>query len=178
MLGVRGTLLPETIQAAGRAIADLLIEEPELHDARTVAAYAAAGTEPPTEPLLDALLARRLRVLLPVLRDDDDLDWVDYTGPGALTVGRHGIPQPRGESHGLEAIALCDVVVCPGLAAGPGGTRLGQGGGSYDRALARSRPQSWTCMLLYDGEIRDELPRADHDRSVDAVVTPSGVHRF
>ena len=33
-------------------------------------------------------------------------------------------------------------------------------------------------VLLYDGEERERVPRAEHDRPVDAVATPNGVRRF
>ncbi|NEA50803.1 5-formyltetrahydrofolate cyclo-ligase, partial [Streptomyces sp. SID10815] len=61
------------------------------------------------------------------------------------------------------------------------GLRLGRGGGSYDRVLARleraeARPA--LVVLLYDAEVVERLPAEPHDRPVRAVVTPSGVRRF
>ena len=66
----------------------------------------------------------------------------------------------------------------PALAVGASGTRLGRGGGSYDRALARVRPGVPVLALLYDGELLDEVPAEPHDRAVTLVVQPSGVTRF
>jgi 5-formyltetrahydrofolate cyclo-ligase len=37
---------------------------------------------------------------------------------------------------------------------------------------------TFTCTLLYDGELLDEVPSARHDRRVTAAVTPSGVTRL
>ena len=56
--------------------------------------------------------------------------------------------------------------------------RLGQGGGCYDRALGRVPVGTFTCTLLYDGELLDEVPSDAHDRPVTAVVTPSGLTRI
>ncbi|MDP9434675.1 MAG: 5-formyltetrahydrofolate cyclo-ligase, partial [Actinomycetota bacterium] len=55
-------------------------------------------------------------------------------------------------------------------------TRLGRGGGSYDRSLARvaAGGRGRTVALLHDGELLDRLPREEHDVPVQAVVTPSG----
>ena len=50
--------------------------------------------------------------------------------------------------------------------------RLGQGGGCYDRALGRVPVGTFTCTLLYDGELLDQVPSDAHDRPVTAVVTP------
>jgi 5-formyltetrahydrofolate cyclo-ligase len=55
--------------------------------------------------------------------------------------------------------------------------RLGRGGGSYDRALARVPVGTFVCALLFDDELLDAVPAAPHDRRVTAVVTPSGLSR-
>ena len=57
--------------------------------------------------------------------------------------------------------------------------RLGYGGGCYDRALTRIRPDALVVALLHDGELLDDpLPTEAHDRRVDAVAMPSGVVRL
>ncbi|MBD0672606.1 5-formyltetrahydrofolate cyclo-ligase, partial [Streptomyces sp. CBMA156] len=57
----------------------------------TVAAYVSVGSEPGTRPLLDALRERGVRVLLPVLLPDNDLDWAEYAGPEALAPAGRGL---------------------------------------------------------------------------------------
>jgi 5-formyltetrahydrofolate cyclo-ligase len=52
------------------------------------------------------------------------------------------------------------------------GNRLGRGGGSYDRALARVGGQVPTIALLYDGELLPDVPAEPHDRTVRAVAQP------
>jgi 5-formyltetrahydrofolate cyclo-ligase len=71
-----------------------------------------------------------------------------------------------------------DAVLVPGLAVSPTGMRLGRGGGSYDRALARVPVGTFTCVLLYDDEVGVDVPFADHDRPVAAACSPAGVVRF
>jgi 5-formyltetrahydrofolate cyclo-ligase len=78
----------------------------------------------------------------------------------------------------VDAGAAADVVVVPALAVGPDGTRLGRGGGSYDRALARVTAARTVIALLYDGEVLPDVPVEEHDRAVDAAVLPSGVRWF
>jgi 5-formyltetrahydrofolate cyclo-ligase len=51
------------------------------------------------------------------------------------------------------------------------GTRLGRGGGSYDRVLPRTT--GLVVALLHDGEAVAELPAEPHDVPVDAVVLPA-----
>ncbi|MGZ6737774.1 MAG: 5-formyltetrahydrofolate cyclo-ligase, partial [Nocardioides sp.] len=55
---------------------------------------------------------------------------------------------------------------------------LGRGGGSYDRALGRVPVGTFTCVLLYDGEVGLDVPAEPHDRPVRAAAPPSGVVRL
>ncbi|MFG2474188.1 5-formyltetrahydrofolate cyclo-ligase [Streptomyces fagopyri] len=184
-LAVRKRLTAGDLRETAEALAVRALELPELADARTVAAYVSVGSEPGTRALLDALHARGVRVLLPVLMADNDLDWGAYTGEGSLTRVQHGgrmaLLEPAGERLGPEAVQEADAVLLPGLAVDRRGLRLGRGGGSYDRVLARlerAGADPALVVLLYDTEVVEDVPRDPHDRPVHAVVTPSGVRRF
>ncbi len=166
------------VSEAARSIAGHLLATPEVRRAATVAAYVSIGTEPGTGPLLEELLALGRRVIVPVVLPDLDLDWAVYDGPDRLVRARRGLLEPAGERLGPEAVATADVVLTPGLAVDRTGMRLGQGGGCYDRALGRVPVGTFTCTLLYDGELLDEVPAAAHDRPVTAAVTPAGVTRL
>ena len=137
----------------------------------TVCAYASVAGEPATGVLLDVLDAAGHRVLLPVLLDDADLDWAPWSAGSALSPGRLGLMQPAGPRLGRDAVSNATVVVCPGLAGDRHGNRLGRGGGSYDRALARTRARR--VLLLHDHEIIDAVPAQPHDQPVDVIVTPA-----
>ncbi|WP_229068123.1 5-formyltetrahydrofolate cyclo-ligase [Actinoplanes sp. DH11] len=142
----------------------------------TIAAYVPVGAEP-GGPDLPALLAGALpaggRLLLPVLLPDNDLDWAAYDGQ--LDRALRGLREPAGPRLGAEAVQQADLILVPALAVGPGGVRMGRGGGSYDRALGRlGSPGPFTVALLHDGEIVDDVPVEDHDRPVRGVITPTG----
>jgi 5-formyltetrahydrofolate cyclo-ligase len=64
-------------------------------------------------------------------------------------------------------------VLVPALAVDRAGNRLGRGGGSFDRALARVGPLIPVIALLYDDELADRLPAEPHDVTVRAVVRPA-----
>lgn len=133
-----------------------------------VAAYASLGTEPGTGPLRAALRAAGATVLLPVLQPDGDLDWA--VDEGDLRPGLRGTLEPSGPVLGREAVGRCAVLVVPALAVDRTGTRLGRGGGAYDRALARAHGR--VLAALHDGELVDALPAESHDRPVHAAVVP------
>ena len=158
----------------------MLLGLPAVAAARCVAAYASFGTEPATDTIVRRLTDAGTRVLLPVLCDDLDLDWAESAGSVVLVARRAGSPlrEPAGPLLGADAIAAADVVIVPALAVDRQGVRLGRGGGSYDRALRRTRTGAPLVALVYDGEVVDRLPVEAHDVRVDAAVTPSGVHRL
>ena len=161
----------------GRRIADHLLAAPEVRRAATVAAYVSIGTEPGTGLLLHALADAGRRVVLPVLLPDGDLDWGTYRGDASLAPARMGLLEPV-DRLGVDAIATADVVLVPGLAVSPTGLRIGRGGGSYDRALARVPLGTFTCVLLHDEEIGLDVPAEPHDRPVTAAASPAGITRF
>jgi 5-formyltetrahydrofolate cyclo-ligase len=146
-----------------------------------IATYVPVGTEP-GGPDLPEFLARSFpctaRILLPVLLADLDLDWSPYTGPASLVTAGRGLREPTGPRLGPSAVARAQLVIVPAVAVDSSGRRLGRGGGSYDRALARTAPSAVTVALLHDGELVDAVPAEPHDRRVRAAITPSGGLRW
>jgi 5-formyltetrahydrofolate cyclo-ligase len=157
---VRATRASEDLEAARAAIRTVVLSR--LDNADCVAAYEPLRTEPGSAELLAALDSRGVRVLVPVTLPDRDLDWVQWRASGV------------GPALGVEAIAAARIVLVPALAVAADGTRLGRGGGSYDRALMRCASGTQLVALLFDGEMVSALPRAPWDRPVTSVVTPAG----
>jgi 5-formyltetrahydrofolate cyclo-ligase len=172
LLKARSALSPDDRREAARRIRDALLVMPELQMAGTVAAYYSVGAEPDTRGLVYALWKRGTYVLLPRLQPDGDLDWASYEGPDSLVPGPRGLQEPGEKPRGPDAIARADVVLAPALAVDHAGNRLGRGGGSYDRALARVGPLIPVIALLYDAELLGHLPAEPHDTPVRAVARP------
>ena len=129
---------------------------------KMVASYDSYGSEPSTQTFNSTLLNRGIQILLPRLLDDNSLEWID---------------SESGENLGIAGISLAQVVVVPALSVDATGMRIGQGGGSYDRALKLN--SGWKVCLLHDGEIFEgDLPQEAHDQKVNAVVTPTKIIRF
>ena len=151
------------LAARGGALRDQLVGPP----GAPVAAYAALPGEPDPALLLEVL---GRPVLLPVLLDDADLGWRPADEDDARQV------------LGPEVVLACALVLVPALAVDVTGARLGRGGGSYDRVLARcasqgrraagGRPSPRTVAVVHDDEVLDRVPVEDHDRRVDAVLAP------
>jgi 5-formyltetrahydrofolate cyclo-ligase len=118
-------------------------------------------------------LTRVPRLLLPVLLADNDLDWAVFDG--TLAPGRFGLSEPTGARLGVTAVLSADLLVVPALAVDALGRRLGRGGGSYDRVLARVAGAVPALAVVDDAEVVPEVPTGPHDRPVQGYVTPSGV---
>jgi 5-formyltetrahydrofolate cyclo-ligase len=168
LLARRAARSPEERAAAARSLAANLASR--LADAAVVAAYVPTAEEPGHDRLPGALPGR---VLLPVVpARGRELSWAEYDG--RLVAGRFGLQEPAGERLPATALARADVVVVPALAVATDGTRLGRGGGYYDRALAHARADAVLVAAVFDDELLEALPAGAHDRRVTAVVTPSG----
>ncbi|HEY3737808.1 MAG TPA: 5-formyltetrahydrofolate cyclo-ligase [Jatrophihabitans sp.] len=158
----RRTRSAESIEQARTAIRAVLLDRWRQALPNRVAAYVPLRTEPGSVELLDDLVALGTTVLVPVLLDDLDLDWRLWGSEDATP------------TLTPSAIATVDVALVPALAVAEDGTRLGRGGGSYDRALARLPQGRDVIALLYEDELVSVLPRDAWDRPVTVVVTPSG----
>ena len=179
LAAARARLTDAERAAAGHAVREAVLALPETQMAGTAAAYYSVGTEPDTRGLVYALWKRGSYVLLPVLLPGGDLDWASYEGPDSLRPGPRWLSEPSEPPRGTGAIASADLVLVPALAVDHSGVRLGRGGGSYDRALARVGTPVPIAALLYDSEFVPHVPSGRHDQRVRMVARPSaGITRL
>ncbi|OBJ37160.1 5-formyltetrahydrofolate cyclo-ligase [Mycobacterium colombiense] len=142
----------------------------------TICAYVPVGTEPGSIEMLDMLLRRTERVLLPVARTAADntplpLSWGEYR-PGTLTTGRWGLLEPPQPWLPSSALAQAGVVLVPALAVDRRGARLGRGRGFYDRSLGGRDPHARLIAVVRDAEVLDEVPADTHDIPMTHALTP------
>jgi len=141
----------------------------------TVCAYLATASEPGSVALLDTLRGAGYRVLLPVVVGAEPLDWAEYTGDHALRPGPHGLREPIGARLGPSAIGSAALVLVPALAVDRRGTRIGKGGGHYDRSLPLA--DAPLVGVVREVEFVEDLPVEPHDVRMTAVFTPAGLSR-
>lgn len=136
---------------------------PPLAAPATVLSYESLPHEPPTAALNEALLEAGHRVLVPITLADLRLQWCD-------------LADPRRSELGLDAPEGADLALIPALAVDTTGTRLGQGGGCYDRVLPMLTADSPVIALLHPGEHTSVLlPRDRHDIPVPSVLSALGL---
>ena len=93
-----------------------------------------------------------------------------------MQTDRFGLQTPM-EARVVPAEEI-DLVVVPGLGFDVAGRRIGRGGGYYDRFLGRRDVRWTTCGLALDEQVVERVPAADHDVSVEMLVTDARVLRF
>ena len=101
--------------------------------------------------------------------------WGVWEAGQALVMPGRPPAQPAGEALGSEALSGADLILVPALAGGLDGTRLGQGGGWYDRALPHRCPTAPVVAVIFDDEVLEpgQIPLEAHDVPIDAIITPT-----
>ena len=155
---------------AGRVASSDFVERvlARIQPGSTVCAYVALPGEPPTEAVIEALLARGDEVFLPVA--GEGLTWV----PAAVSRPWQAWGL-RGAQCPVATVELppLDVILVPALAVDGAGRRLGQGGGYYDRFVPQ-HPQARTIALLWSGEVLPDVDAQAHDITVDEWLIADG----
>ena len=151
-----------------------ILEADEIKGADHIASYISYGDEPQTSDLNEAFLKSGKSLYLPRLLADNSLEWVEWSGDESQLKKKKNIREPLGPAVDPAQI---QVIIVPALHINHEGYRLGQGGGSYDRALAGSA--AWTIGLVYAGELTNEnIFVAPHDQKLNAAATPALIVRF
>ena len=150
-----------------------ILSATELKGATNIASYISYEFEPETSDINQRLIKDGKKVFLPRLLENNDIQWVSWNGSSENLTKVEKIYEPIGDAVEVEL----DVIILPALHVDRMGNRLGQGGGSYDRALSRSK--AFKIALLHYGELTSEiLPVQPHDEKVDATATPEIIVRF
>ena len=82
----------------------------------------------------------------------------------------YGIPKPKD-----TPIIVPTLLFVPCVGYGPGGFRLGYGGGFYDRTLATLLPKPFTVGLGYTNGYLPDMEPEPHDEPLDALLNDNGV---
>jgi len=153
-------------QAASRKILDQLEGWEPWRAAQTVCAFSALPCEP---DILTPWPVEKKIILPRVAGFNLNLHFVEHAGE--LVVGSFGVFEPS--EHASVAQAKADLILVPGLAFDPSGTRLGRGGGYYDRFL--KGVEGLRVGICFQEVVFDRIPCEPHDVMVDFLATPEGI---
>ena len=177
----RSLLSPEVLSEIEKTLPDFIgaIDDPELcsklKKAKRIALYRAFGGEVPVDGLARSFMEKGIRCCFPKIVDDEmifvDCDSLDES---LFTRSKMGIMEPSDIKNAVEPKDI-DVVVLPALAYNEEGTRLGAGGGYYDRyigSMGSDRP--YLLGICYEFQICSDVPSTDLDISADFIAVIPG----
>lgn len=178
---LRNKLPVSTQQAHARTVAKHLARSGHLLRARTAAGYAAADGEVDLTPLFQNLWRMNIEVGLPVINSlGARLEFYRHVADQPLVRGRFDILVPNLQAKHLPMLRI-DLMLVPLVAVDSKGTRLGMGGGYYDRTLFSLPPQLRPRLIgvAHACQVSEaDLPHDAWDIHLDAVVTELGVTSF
>ena len=175
-LDKRNTLSEEEIKEKSALIKAHLENLDSYQKSNTVMVYLNFRSEVLTDDLIENLFKQGKKVVVPIsikgtrtlllseiksLSDDLELDF-------------YNIRVPKKESIKEVSPADIDFVITPGVAFSKDKYRMGYGGGYYDTFIEKLRTDALTCALAFDVQIFDKIPKEDHDKQMDYVITENG----
>jgi 5-formyltetrahydrofolate cyclo-ligase len=172
---MRAGILNSTRPGAAKAVADHFFRTVQLRPADVVAGYWRIKDEMDCQPILIRLMDSLQPVCLPVVLGDDQ--------PLELRLWEQGTPLYEAGFGTLAPSELApqvepDVVIMPLLGFDSRGTRLGYGGGYYDRTLERLTRRPRLVGIAFAAQELDAIPHEPHDFPLDVIVTEQGARSF
>ena len=172
---IRAAILNSTRSAAAQAVSEHFFKSVPLKTTDIVAGYWRIKDEMDCQPILIRLMDSFQPVCLPVVLGDDL--------PLELRLWEQGTPLYEAGFGTLAPSELApqvepDVILMPLLGFDARGTRLGYGGGYYDRTLEKLRRKPRLVGIAFAAQEIDHIPHEPHDFPLDAIVTEQGARRF
>jgi len=151
-----------------------LLDLPRVIGVRTALVYSSTPEEIDPVAAVRELRARGVRVVYPRVEGPGVLALHEIDGESELEESFFGILEPHPQAPPVEPHEV-DLVIVPGVAFDSHGGRVGYGGGFYDRLLNRM-PHAYTVGICFDGQLVERVPVEPHDKTLDAIVTPTVTH--
>ena len=170
-LAQRNSLTKSEVVTKSSQIFKYTSKLPVLQKAKKISLYLPINNEVETKNLINLLNNSGKEVYLPKFISDSSYSFTEFTAWDNLEKGPLGILQPV--SFQKKSNFDIDLAILPGVAFDKNGVRLGWGKGVFDRLLAKS--QALRIGLAYDFQIVEDLPKDEHDLSMDIIVTEKEV---
>jgi 5-formyltetrahydrofolate cyclo-ligase len=170
----RDSLAREWRERASAAIAERVLDLPDLMHVQPIGSYWPIRSEVDTRPILEGLLARGQVVALSQILHPH-LSWREWHPDDPMIHGGFGVQEPGPDAPQVFPRAL----LMPLAAFDRNGNRLGYGKGHFDRSIAElsSHGPVLAIGLAYSVQEIEEVPREPHDRLLDLIVTEAGIIR-
>ncbi|MFA6120370.1 MAG: 5-formyltetrahydrofolate cyclo-ligase [Sideroxydans sp.] len=174
IIAARDNLTPSLRIRSSKDIVGQLCGLAAYKTARTVLGYLNFGSELASEVWVRQALEDGKQVLLPrVNKASKQLDLFEIKNlDSEIAVGAYGIREPIQErcKH-FDALGKIDLILMPGVAFDREGSRLGYGGGYFDKLLAHLPHRPVLIAGAFAMQVVEEIPQEDTDHKIDWLVT-------
>lgn len=164
-------------QRAQQQIFQRLMRLKKFQQAQKIGIYLHAFGEVRTQQIIEYCFKQHKQVYLPMICNmNQQLRWVRISQRQYHNqrFSHHalGMQEPMA-SRGVHVSHL-DLLILPLLACDLSGTRIGMGGGFYDRTLASAAHRPLRLGIAHDFQlITNALPRKPWDQPLDRLITPT-----
>lgn len=169
---IRGKLSTSMQSIASIKIHNKILQLANYINARQIALYFAINGEANLNPVWNTALLDGKQCYFPALQNDKTLIFLRADQQTLLKLNIYKIFEPDMHSSEMASIMQLDILCIPVVAFDNKGTRLGMGGGYYDRTLSEHRPKL-LLGVAYDFQFQPYIMRRAWDVPLDAVVTPT-----
>ena len=175
-LQARNSIPPEVRAEKGNLIMERILRLPEYEQAHVIFFYASFRSEVETLTSLCSSLTQGKRVILPVvIKKETRLALYEILSPDELSPGYMGIPEPLMNNKKEIDLNIVDFIIIPGAAYDRKGSRIGYGGGYYDRLLENLNRDIPIVAPAFKEQIVEHIPTEGHDKKVTIIVTEEEV---
>ena len=159
-----------------------IVNSPQFRRARRIALYLPHDGEIDLQPLISEAWSRNKRCYLPVLApfNENRLWFAPFEPDERMVANRFGILEPDRNGYRMVKLWSIDLLLMPLVAFDGSGTRMGMGGGFYDRSFAYLKQRShWRKPHLlgtgFELQRVKQLSRQPWDIPLHSVVTERGL---
>jgi len=144
-------------------------------NAQCIMFYAALPDEVQTDKMMRYALQDGKQICIPYIYDKSGLmNAVRVFDVDQLSKGDFDILTINSRNMEFANPEDIDLMIVPGVAFDTAGYRLGMGAAFYDRFIMRAQ-QAFCLGIAFDCQIVHKVPFEEHDCSMDAILTASGL---
>lgn len=165
----------QSAYSASDKICDRVIGLPEYKKANVMLAYMCAKGEVDVSKIVCDAHENGKHVAFPLCIADGGLKLLIPNTSESFRIGAYGIMEPDIEDSSEIDASQLELIILPAVAYTRECTRLGQGGGYYDRLLQKT--SAFTVGVGYDFQLLEHIPLEPHDKPIDCVALPGELIR-
>lgn len=170
---MKKNLTGEEIRLRSNRIAKKLFESPFYKQSECIYLYVSYNQEVDTVGIIKYILEDKKRVAVPKVVDKN-MEFHEITSLDQLSEGAFGIQEPTVNKLVSEdpEWASSNLMIIPGLAFDKNGSRIGHGGGYYDRYLHKYPDKIGSKIALaYDFQVLEHIDIESYDEKIDGIIT-------